>query len=483
MLKQTIQQKLLQKLAPHQIQLMKMIQMPVAEMEQRIKEEMEINPALEEGKEDNLDEYEQDEYDDAYGEISEAEQDFDFSDYMDDDVPSYKLSVRNKGADDDDKSIPYSGGMSFHEMLEAQLGLRVLTDKERSIAEILIGNLDDSGYLRREIYAIVDDLAFSQNVSTTEEEVESILKQIQQFDPPGVGCRDLQECLLIQLERKEHTIVNETAQVIIEDYFEEFTKKHYQKIADKLEIGESDLKEALDEILKLNPKPGNSLGSTQKVIEHITPDFQITHVGDDLELTLNSRNVPDLKVSRKYAEMIEQHAPKGKPLTKSDKEALTFVKQKLDAAKVFIESIQQRQVTLYITMGAIMEYQRAYFLTGDESNLKPMRLKDIADIINMDISTVSRVANSKYVQTPFGTFLIKSFFSEGIVTDSGEEVSNKELKRVIKEAVEAENKKKPLTDTQLVDILKENNYNIARRTVAKYREQMNIPVARLRKEL
>lgn len=483
MLKQTIQQRLLQKLAPHQIQLMKMIQLPVTEMEQRIKEELEVNPALEEGKEEVEEYEEQDEYDDVYDEVTEAEEDFDFSEYMDDDTPSYKLSVKNKGADDDEKTIPYSVGTTFHEMLEAQLGLRVLNEKDNKIAEVLIGNLDDSGYLRREIYAIVDDLAFSQNVSTTEDEVETILKVIQEFDPPGVGCRDLQECLLIQLNKKEHTVVNETAQVVIEDYYEEFTKKHYDKIITDLEISEQDLKEALDEILKLNPKPGNSMGETQKAIEHITPDFFIKHEGEELELTLHNRNVPDLKVSRKYMEMIEQYAPKGKALTKSDKEALTFVKQKLESAQVFIDSIQQRHLTLQLTMGAIMEYQREYFLTGNESRLKPMKLKDIADIINMDISTISRVSNSKYVQTPFGTFLLKTFFSEGIANEDGEEVSNKELKRIIREAIAVEDKKKPLTDSKLVEILKENNFSIARRTVAKYREQMNIPVARLRKEL
>lgn len=485
MLKQTIQQKLLQKLAPHQIQLMKMIQLPVTEMEQRIKEELEVNPALEEGKEDvdDLGNDDLDSYDDEYGDITEAQEDFDFSQYMDDDIPSYKLSANNRSADDEERTMPYSVGDSFHEMLEAQLGLRVLNEKDKKIAEVLIGNLDDSGYLRREIEAIVDDLAFSHNVMTDEKEVESILKVIQEFDPPGVGCRDLQECLLIQLNRKEHTIVNETAQVVIEEYYDEFTKKHYDKIINDLEITEQDLKEAIDEILKLNPKPGNSMHETAKAIEHITPDFFIKHEGDELELTLHSRNVPDLKISRKYAEMIEQYAPKGKAQTRSDKEALAFVKQKIEAAQVFIDSIQQRQLTLYLTMGAIMEYQREYFLTGDESKLRPMRLKDISEIINMDMSTISRVSNSKYVQTPFGTFLLKTFFSEGIANEDGEEVSNKELKRIIKEAIDDEDKKKPLTDSQLVEILKEHNFTIARRTVAKYREQMNIPVARLRKEL
>lgn len=483
MLKQSLHQKLLQKLAPHQIQLMKMIQLPVTQLEQRIKEELEENPALDEGKEDIDDFEEQDQYDDVYGEVSEAEEDFDFSQYMDDDIPSYKLSVKNKGADDEEKTMPYSAGTSFHEMLEAQLGLRVLSEKEIKIAHVLIGNLDDSGYLRREIYAIVDDLAFSQNIMTTDEEVENVLKIIQEFDPPGVGCRDLQECLLIQLNRKEHTIANETAQVVIEDFYEEFTKKHYDKIITELEITEEDLKDALDEVLKLNPKPGNSMGETQKSIEHITPDFYIKHEGDELELTLNARNVPDLKVSRKYSEMIEQYAPKGKAQTKSDKEALTFVKQKLEAAQIFIDSIQQRQITLYVTMGAIMEYQRDYFLTGDESKLKPMRLKDISELIDMDQSTISRVSNSKYVQTPFGTFLLKSFFSEGVANEDGEEVSNKELKRIIREAINEEDKKKPLTDSKLVELLQEHNFNMARRTIAKYREQMNIPVARLRKEL
>jgi RNA polymerase sigma-54 factor len=482
MLKQTLSQKLLQKLSPQQIQLMKLLQVPTMELEQRIKEEIEENPALEEGKEESEeeayeDDYESDDYDD--------QEEFDINDYLDDDLPQYKTSVSNAGKDDDEKAIPLSGGTSFHEILKSQLMLRRLTEKEKVIAENIIGNIDDDGYLRREIEAIVDDLAFSQNVMATEEEVEDVLFTIQDFEPAGVGARDLRECLLLQLERKHHgDIATYTAKKILEKSFEEFTKKHYKKIKAKFEIDDEDLKEAIDEIVGLNPKPGNSLkeSTNSKNIQQIIPDFILTEEEGELNLSLNSRNAPRLKVSKTYENMLRGYS-EGAKKTKSDKEAVQFVKQKLDAAKWFIDAIQQRQHTLLYTMKAIVDYQREYFLSGDDTDLKPMILKDIADVVEMDISTISRVANSKYVQTPYGIMSLKYFFSESLSTSSGEEVSTREVKKILQDAVDAEDKKKPLTDQKLTDLLKEKGYNIARRTVAKYREQLDIPVARLRKEL
>ncbi len=483
MLKQGLHLKLQQKLSPQQIQLMKMLQLPTVALEQRIKEEMETNPALDEGAEDIEDQYDED-LNEEYGETTEAQEDFDYSEYLgEDDTPSYKLSVSNKGRDDEERDIPYSSGKSFHEILEAQLGLRILTAHEEEVAVHLIGNIDESGYLRRDLEAIVDDLAFSQNIMTSVEELENLLSVIHELDPPGVGARSLQECLLIQLEKKEATVAIETAKVVLEKHFDEFTKKHYNKIIDKLEIQNEDLKRALDEITKLNPKPGNSLNETQRTVEHVVPDFYIAINDEELELSMNSRNTPELKVSGKYNEMIETYmANKGKiPVRK--KEALMFIKQKIDSAKWFIDAIMQRQNTLQVTMSAIMEHQKGYFLTGDETKLKPMILKDIAEKVDLDISTISRVANSKYVQTPFGTFLLKSFFSESLTNDSGEEVSTREVKKILSDAVDDEDKKSPLTDEKLAQLLKQKSYNIARRTVAKYREQLNIPVARLRREL
>ncbi len=482
MLKQTLSHKLLQKLSPQQIQLMKLLQVPTMELEQRIKEEIEENPALEEGKEES----ESDEYDDEYSDdVSEANEEFDINDYLDDDLPQYKTSVSNAGKDQDEKAIPISGGKSFHEILENQLMLRKLTPKEKAIAENIIGNMDDDGYLRREIEAIVDDLAFSANVMVTEEEVEDVLFIIQDFEPAGVGARNLRECLLLQLERQHHgDIAVYTAKKIIEKSFDEFTKKHYEKIKAKFEIGDEDLKEAIEEIIRLNPKPGNSLkeSTNSKNIQQIIPDFILTETEGELNLSLNSRNAPQLKVSKTYEKMLRNYA-EGAKGSKSDKDALQFVRQKLDSAKWFIDAIQQRQQTLLFTMKAILEYQRAYFLSGDDTDLKPMILKDIADIVEMDISTISRVANSKYIQTPYGIMSLKYFFSESLSTSSGEEVSTREVKKILQDAVDAENKKKPLTDQKLTDLLKEKGYNIARRTVAKYREQLDIPVARLRKEL
>lgn len=480
MLKQTLNHKLLQKLSPQQIQLMKLLQLPTMELEQRIKQEIEENPALDEGREKT----ESEEYDDTYeDERSEAEQDFDINDYLDDDVPQYKTSVSNTSPDEDEKAVPLSQGRSFHDYLYEQMQLREFDEREEIIADTLIGNLDDAGYLRRELVNIVDDLAFSQNIQTDENELEGLLKEIQDLDPPGVGARDLRECLLIQINKKDTGNISlYTAKKIIEDHFESFTKKHYSKILAKLEIDEEDLKEAIDEIVKLNPKPGNSLKETAKNLQQVIPDFILTERDGELQVVLNSRNAPQLHVSKQYENMLRAYA-ENKKKTKKDKEAIMFVKQKIDSAKWFIDAILQRQHTLISTMSAIMEYQKEYFLSGDETQLKPMILKDIAEIVDLDISTISRVANSKYVQTQFGVYPLKYFFSESLSTESGEEVSTREVKQILQDAVDAEDKKKPLTDEKLANLLKEKGYNIARRTVAKYREQLDIPVARLRKEL
>jgi RNA polymerase sigma-54 factor len=482
MLKQSLSQKLLQKLSPQQIQLMKLLQVPTMELEQRIKEEIEENPALEEGTESDSKDDLADDYDQS--EPEQTNDDFDINDYLDDDLPQYKTSTNNYSADDDEHSIPISGGKSFHDILAAQVGLRNLSEKEEIIADTIIGNIDDDGYIRRELPALVDDLAFGYNLMVTEADIEDVLFVIQDFEPAGVGARDLQECLLLQLERKHHGDISVyTAKKIIETSFEEFTKKHYEKIKKKFEIGDDDLKDAIEEITKLNPKPGNSLkeSTSSQNFQQIIPDFILTEEDNNLILSLNGRNAPKLKVSRTYENMLRTYAEGGE--SKSNKEAVQFVKQKLDSAKWFIEAIQQRQNTLMVTMNAILEYQHEFFLTGDETKLKPMILKDISEIVNMDISTISRVANSKYIATQFGTFKLKYFFSESLSTTSGEEVSTREVKKILQDAIDNEEKKKPLTDEKLGALLKEKGYNIARRTVAKYREQLNIPVARLRKEI
>lgn len=480
-LKQQFQQRLEQRLSPQQIQLMKLLQVPTMELDQRIKQEIEENPALEEGAEEINEDDREDDYDDQ--EKENSDEDFDLSDYLDDDSPDYKTSASNHSKDDEDRVVPLSSGQSFQERLTEQLHLLDLDDKEFMIADTIIGNLDESGYLSREVEALVDDLAFSANVECSEAEILKILKLIQELDPAGVGARNLKECLLLQLERKQDgNITRFTAKKIVQDYFEEFTKKHYDKIQAKLEIEDEDLKEAIAEIIKLNPKPGGSMKESAKSNQQIIPDFMITEFEGKLELSLNGRNAPDLKVSRDYEQMLRTYS-EGAKTSKTEKEAVTFVKQKLDGAKWFIDAIKQRQNTLLGTMTAIMNYQREFFLTGDEAMMKPMILKDIAEIVNLDISTVSRVANSKYVQTNYGIYSLKYFFSESLSTDSGEEVSTREVKKILSEAIGAEVKKKPLTDEKLTDLLKEKGYNIARRTVAKYREQLNIPVARLRKEL
>lgn len=486
MLKQVLGQKLVQKLSPQQIQLMKLLQVPTMELNQRIKEEIEENPALEEGneEEEEVDDREKD-YGDEAAEVTEAQEDFDINDYLDDDLPQYKTSSSNYTKDEDDKVIPISGGISFHELLKDQLGLRKVTSRERTIAENIIGNIDDDGYLRRTVDAIVDDVAFTQNIIATEDEVEGVLSLVQDFEPAGVGARNLRECLLLQLNRKHHGNISiYTAKKIIETSFEAFSKKHYEKIKAKFEITDEDLKAAIEELTKLNPKPGNSLkeSTSSKTVQQIIPDFILVEDEGELRLSLNGRNAPHLKVSRTYETMLRNHA-EGAKSSKSDREALQFVKQKLDAAKWFIDAIRQRQQTLMVTMEAILEYQRDYFLSGDETQLKPMILKDIADIVNMDISTISRVANSKYIQTAYGILSLKYFFSESLSTASGEEVSTREVKKILGDAISSEDKRKPLTDQRLTNLLKEKGYNIARRTVAKYREQLNIPVARLRKEI
>lgn len=480
-LKQNLSIKLDQRLSPQQIQLMKLLEVPTMELDMRIKQEIEENPALEEGADqDDVDV--NDEYGDEGPENDNENDDFDINDYLDDDS-EYKTQVNNKGKDDDDKVIPFSGDLSFQERMTAQLQMLSLNEHETLIALTIIGNLDDSGYLNREIDALVDDLAFSSNIITTEEEVEGILTQIQDLDPAGVGARNLRECLLLQINRKQDgNITKYTAKKILEDFFEEFTRKHYSKITKKLEISDEDLKEAIDEIVKLNPKPGGSTKESAGNYQQIIPDFIIVENEGVLTVQLNSRNAPELRVSSTYKNMLNAYA-EGAKTTKADKEALTFVKAKLDGAKWFIDAIKQRQNTLLLTMSAIMNYQKEYFISGDETDLKPMILKDIAEIVNLDISTISRVANSKYVQTGHGIFSLKYFFSESLSTDSGEEVSTREVKKILSEAIEGEEKRKPLTDEKLALLLKEKGYNIARRTVAKYREQLNIPVARLRKEL
>ena len=475
-LKQFLSQKMDQRLSPQQIQLMKLLQVPTMELETRIKQEIEENPALEEGKE----ELEEEEIEEQEEEV--VEEDFNIEDYLADDA-DYKTQVNNKSKDDEEKVIPLSGDKSFHERLTTQLHMRKLNENQFIIADTLVGNLDESGYLNREIEAIVDDLAFSYNITTTEEEVIGILQMIQEMDPAGVGARDLRECLLLQIDRKQDGDISRyTAKKILEDHFEEFTKKHYKKIMKKLEINDDDLKDAIEEIVKLNPKPGGSMKEAAGNYQQIVPDFEITENEGKLTLTINGRNAPELKVSRTYKNMLKAYA-EGAKSTKSDKEALTFIKQKLDGAKWFIDAIKQRQNTLLLTMDAIMNYQKEYFLTGDETKLRPMILKDIAEIVNLDISTISRVANSKHVQTEQGIIKLKYFFSESLSTSSGEEVSTREVKKILSEAVDNESKRKPLTDEKLALLLKEKGYNIARRTVAKYREQLHIPVARLRKEL
>ncbi|PKP39736.1 MAG: RNA polymerase sigma-54 factor [Bacteroidetes bacterium HGW-Bacteroidetes-15] len=484
MLKQRLQQKLLQKLSPQQIQVIKLLEIPTMQLEQRIKKELEENPTLEEGETYDDDPIQEEGPNDEGADHEEDE--FTIEDYInDEDIPSYRLSTNNYSKDDKHEEIPFSSGVSFQEHLENQLGLRVLDERQKNLGLYLLGNIDDDGYLRRKLSAIADDLAFSMGIETNEDELEQLLFIIHDFDPIGVGARDLQECLLIQIENKNQTIPEiANARKILKYNFEEFTRKHYDKIQNKLNLSDDDLKDSIDEILKLNPKPGGSFHDPlNKMSQHIVPDFILDSVDGELVLSLNSKNVPDLKINREYSQMLESYAVNRTNASKQQKEAVAFVKQKIDSAKWFIDAIRQRQNTLLFTMQAIIEYQQEFFRTADETKLKPMILKDIAEVTGLDISTISRVANSKYIQTNFGIFSLKFFFSEGMQTDSGEEVSTKEIKKILHNCIEAEDKRKPLTDEKLMDILQEKGYPIARRTVAKYREQLGLPVARLRKEL
>ncbi len=483
-MKQYLKLKLNQKLSPQQIQLMKLIQLPTIDFEQKIKQELEENPALEirDNSNDVLDEDFSNSNEDELNNESIDDEDINIEDYINyDDTPAYKLSY-NTNNDSENTEIPFASGISFTEYLLNQLNTLMLNDDEAKIAEFLVGSIDNSGYLRQNTDEIIDDLAFTQNIDVSIEKLKKILSIVQQLDPPGVGAQSLQECLILQLKRKPSNKQINLANNIIENSFDQFSKKHFNKLIVKYDINENELKAAIIEIEKLNPKPGNSFSNYEKPIEQIIPDFKIEIDNNLLMLTLNNRNNPILKISNHYNEMLKGYKL-DKNKTKSQREAIQFIKQKLDSAKWFIDAVKQRQETLYVTMRAIMEYQEEYFLSGDEKQIKPMILKDIAEKIEMDISTISRVANSKYVDTPYGTKLLKEFFSESMTTQSGEEISTIEIKKILETIIENENKRAPQTDEKLVKVLQEKGYKIARRTVAKYREQLNIPVARLRKEI
>ncbi|MZP55749.1 MAG: RNA polymerase factor sigma-54 [Bacteroidales bacterium] len=487
MLKQKLQQKLLQKLSPQQIQMIKLLEVPTLQIEQRIKKELEENPALEEGNEEEEipdensinEEFEEEDND-------KDQEEFTLDDYIEEDeIPDYRLQANNYSRDDEKRAeIPFSAGSSFHENLESQFGLRDLTDKQKILGEYIIGNIDEDGYLRRELSSIIDDLAFLQNVTATEEELEEVLKIIQDLEPAGVGARSLKESLLLQLEKKDRSQKSiNLAYSVLDQHFDEFSKRHYDKIIAKMGLSQEDLKAAVDEILKLNPKPGGIYSDPfSKVSQPIIPDFILEHSEEGFDLHLNSRNLPELRLSSAYSKMLQAYS-KDKNTKKEMKDTILFVKQKIESAKWFIDAIKQRQNTLLLTMNAILEYQKEYFIDGDETKLRPMILKDVAEMTGLDISTVSRVANSKYIQTHFGILPLKFFFSEGLQTDTGEEVSTREIKRILQDCIDNEEKRRPLTDERLTEILQEKGYQIARRTVAKYREQLNIPVARLRKEI
>jgi len=481
MLKQGLQQKLLQKLSPLQIQVIKLLEIPSTQLEQRIKEEVEENPVLEMDREKS----ESDEEEDNSTETDNEQDEMSMDAYIqDEDIPAYKLSSRNFSKDDKQEDVPFSSGTTFHEHLVSQMGLRIMNERQSLIAEYIIGNIDEDGYLRRDVDEIIDDIAFSQNVEVDEREALEVLRMVQDFEPPGVAARDLRECLMLQIERKDQEDpVIQQAYKLVKNHFEEFTRKHYDKIKKRMHLEEEELKDILEEILKLNPKPGSSYSNpVTKTVQHIIPDFILEIEDGEPKLSLNNRNIPELRISNTYSEMFEDYQANKKNQSKEQKEALMFVKQKLDSAKWFIDAIKQRQNTLMTVMQAILDYQYEFFLEGDETKLKPMILKDIADRTGLDISTVSRVSNSKYIQTHFGIYPLKYFFSEGMQTESGEEVSTREIKRILQDCIDNEDKRKPLTDDKLAQILQEKSYNIARRTVAKYREQLNIPVARLRKE-
>lgn len=488
MLKQFLNLKLSQKLSPQQIQLMKLIQLPTQAFEQRLKEEMVENPALESGKEEEelyeKDEFDNnDDYDDYEGNENIDTDEINIDEYLsNDETPEYKLQANNYSDDDEDREIPFAAATSFHQDLINQLNTFVLSDEEHAIAEFLIGSIDDDGYLRRDIQDIVDDMAFTQGIYTDEKRVEKMLLIIQDLEPAGVGARNLKECLLLQLRHKTPTEYVDLAIRIIQNEFDAFSKKHYEKLLTIYDISKEQLKKGIEEIEKLNPKPGGAFDSSSRVVEQIVPDFAIRIVDGELELTLNGRNAPTLHVSKDYQEMLQTYKV-SKDKSHSQKDAVQFIKQKLDSAKWFIDAIRQRQETLFVTMNAIMHFQQDYFLDGEETKLKPMILKDVADLVGLDISTVSRVANSKYVETPYGTKLVKEFFSESMKNDQGEDVSTLEIKKILKTVIEEEDKSKPLPDDQLAEILKEKGYPIARRTIAKYRDLLDIPVARMRKKI
>ncbi|MBP1663358.1 MAG: polymerase, sigma 54 subunit, RpoN/SigL [Bacteroidetes bacterium] len=482
MLKQQLQQKLQQRLSPAQIQVIKMLEIPTLELEERIRQELEENPALEEGAEKTENSDEQEEANDEY----QADDNVDFEEYMpDDDIPDYKLMVNNSSGDNKHEEIPFSAGLTFHEFLSEQVGLLQLTSHERNLVEYIIGNIDDEGYLRRSPESMVDDIVFQAGIQTNDDEMKRLIREVQQFDPAGVGAEDLRECLLLQLERKEpnQDVVN--AQKIITGFFDEFSRKHYDKIIRSMNITQEELKDALAQIIRLNPKPGNAWGGNvlEKSLSTIVPDFIIENNEGILTVQLNNSNIPDLRVNSTYHDMFRDYTSNKENQTKEMKDAVMFAKQKVDAARWFIDAIKQRQQTLITTMTAIVNYQREFFIEGDETFLKPMVLKEIADMTGYDISTISRVSNSKYVQTEFGIFPVKYFFSETMINDSGEEISTREIKKIMLECIDEEDKRDPLTDEKLVELLKEKGYIIARRTVAKYRELLNIPVARLRIEI
>lgn len=488
MLKQQLRQQLQQKLSPQQIQMIRLLELPAIELEEKVKHELEENPALEEGKQ-NQDDFEPENESDGE-DMSESidgeseEGDLSLGDYStEDDIPDYKLQeIRDRA--DKREEIPFSVGESLNEYLLEQLGLRELPETQSKIAEYIIGNIDDDGYLRRDLASIADDLVFQAGLDITEKDIEPILAIVQDLEPAGVGARDLQECLLLQLQKKKQSADTHIAYSVIHDYFNDFTRKHYDKILRGLEISEETLKKAIHEITTLNPKPGNAWGgSMETAMSQIIPDFVVDSNNGEITLSMNNRGIPDLRVNQEYVNMFQDYASNKANQTAERRNAVQFVKQKLDSAQWFIDAIKQRQDTLQCTMEAIIQLQRAFFLTGDEATLRPMILKDVAERTGYDISTISRVSNSKYVQTNFGIYPLKYFFSESMQTDSGEEISTREVKKIMKEHVEAEDKRKPLTDEELAGILKEKGYIIARRTVAKYREQLGIPVARLRKEI
>lgn len=483
MLRQSLEQKLQQKLSPAQIQVIKMLEVPTLELEERIRQELEENPALEEGE--ILGEDESD-FDDELNDDGGNNDDMDLDDYMtDDDIPDYRLKVNNTSKDDKREDIPFSIGTTFHENLIEQLGLHNLTEHERMLAEYVIGNIDEEGYLRRTVESMVDDIVFHAGIKTNDEELEHVVSVIHEFDPPGVGALNLQECLKLQLERKTYSPKLDIALQIINDYFEEFSKKHYDRIKKGLNIEDDMLRDAVTEISHLNPKPGNAWGGNllEKTMSIIVPDFILENEEGKLSVHLNNSNIPELRVSNTYNELFHEYSDKKSDRNQGLKDAVTFAKQKIDSARWFIDAIKQRHDTLLTTMRAIVDFQRDFFIEGDDVFMKPMILKDIADITGYDISTISRVSNSKYIQTEFGVYAVKYFFSESMTNDSGEEVSTREIKKILQNCIEHEDKKKPLNDDALAEVLKTKGYIIARRTVAKYREQLNIPVARLRKEI